>query len=80
MSAVFGVIMYVSFIFVALFLGYSMGSAPIVSFHYGAGNQDELPGPASAGACTIIRQHERGPDPSRASSLAKPLCHDLRLL
>lgn len=41
---VFGIIMYVSFIFVALFLGYSMGSAPIVSFHYGAGNQPELKG------------------------------------
>ena len=41
---VFGIIMYVSFIFVALFLGYSMGSAPIVSFHYGAGNQEELRG------------------------------------
>ena len=41
---VFGIIMYVSFNFVALFLGYSMGSAPIVSFHYGAGNQEELRG------------------------------------
>ncbi len=41
---VFGIIMYVSFIFVALFLGYSMGSAPIVSFHYGAGTQEELRG------------------------------------
>ena len=28
--AVYGVIMYVSFIFAALFIGYSMGSAPIV--------------------------------------------------
>ena len=42
--AVFGVIMYVNFIFAAIFLGYSMGSAPIVSFHYGAGNQAELKG------------------------------------
>ena len=40
--AVYGVIMYVNFIFIAIFLGYSMGSAPIVSYHYGAGNQDEL--------------------------------------
>jgi len=38
----FGVIMYVNFIFVATFLGYSIGSAPIVGFHYGAGNQKEL--------------------------------------
>ena len=42
--AVFGVIMYVNFIFVAIFLGYSMGSAPIVGYHYGAGNQPELRG------------------------------------
>ena len=40
--AVYGVIMYVSFIFAALFLGYSMGSAPIVGYHYGAGNKSEL--------------------------------------
>ena len=42
--AVFGVIMYVNFIFVAIFLGYSMGSAPIVGYHYGAGNRPELRG------------------------------------
>ena len=42
--AVFGVIMYVNFIFVSIFLGYSIGSAPIVSFHYGAGNRKELQG------------------------------------
>ena len=34
--------MYVSFIFVAAYIGYSIGSAPIVSFHYGAGNKSEL--------------------------------------
>lgn len=38
----YGVIMYVSFIFVAVFIGYSMGVAPIVGYHYGAGNQAEL--------------------------------------
>lgn len=42
--AVYGVIMYVDFIFVAIFLGYSMGSAPIVGYHYGAGHKDELQG------------------------------------
>lgn len=40
----YGVIMYINFIFVAVFLGYSIGSAPIVSFHYGAGNTDEVKG------------------------------------
>lgn len=40
--AAYGVIMYVNFAFVAMFLGFSMGSAPVVGYHYGAGNQDEL--------------------------------------
>lgn len=40
--AAYGVIMYVNFIFTAVFLGYSIGSAPIVGFHYGAGNHNEL--------------------------------------
>ena len=38
----YGVLMYVQFIFVAIFIGYSIGCAPVVSFHYGAGNQNEL--------------------------------------
>lgn len=42
--AAYGAVMYVSFIFVAVFLGYSIGSAPLISFHYGAGNQEELQG------------------------------------
>ena len=40
--AAFGTIMYVNFIFIAIFLGYSIGSAPLVSYHCGAGNHDEL--------------------------------------
>ncbi len=42
--AAFGVIMYVNFIFIAIFIGFSIGSAPIVSFHYGAKNEGELQG------------------------------------
>jgi len=38
----YGVIMYVNFIFVAAFIGYSIGSAPIVGYNYGAQNKDEL--------------------------------------
>ena len=38
----YGVIMYVGFIFVAIFVGYSIGSAPIISFHFGAENREEL--------------------------------------
>lgn len=40
--AAFSVMMYVDFAFAATFLGFSMGSAPIVSFHYGAENHSEL--------------------------------------
>ncbi len=40
--AAYGVLMYIQFIFVAIFIGYAMGSAPIVSYHYGAGNDIEL--------------------------------------
>lgn len=40
--AAYGTIMYVNFIFVAIFFGYSIGSAPLISFNYGAGNHNEL--------------------------------------
>ena len=42
--AAYGVIMYVNFIFAAVFLGYSIGCAPVVGYHYGAGNREELRG------------------------------------
>lgn len=38
----YGVLMYVQFIFIAIFIGYSIGCAPIIGFHYGAGNTSEL--------------------------------------
>lgn len=40
----YGVIMYVKFIFIAIFIGYTIGSAPVISYHYGAENHDELKG------------------------------------
>ncbi len=40
--AAFGVIMYVNFIFIGVFMGYSVGAGPVISYHYGAGNQREL--------------------------------------
>ena len=40
--AAYGVVMYVNFIFQAIFMGYSVGSAPIVGFNYGSGNKKEL--------------------------------------
>lgn len=40
--AAYGVIMYVNFIFIAIYLGYAFGTAPIAAFHYGARNRAEL--------------------------------------
>lgn len=40
----YGVLMYVSMIFQAVFIGYSVGMSPIVSYHYGAENRQELHG------------------------------------
>ncbi len=38
----YGIIMYVGFIFVGTYMGYSVGTAPIIGYHYGAENKDEL--------------------------------------
>lgn len=38
----YGVLMYVQLIFLAIMIGYSIGSAPIVAYNYGAGNSTEL--------------------------------------
>jgi len=40
--AAYGIIMYVGFIFVGIYLGYSIGVSPILGYHYGAGNKKEL--------------------------------------
>lgn len=40
--AAFGVIMYVQFVFIAIFIGYCLGVAPIVGYNFGADNRQEL--------------------------------------
>ena len=40
--AAYGVLMYVSMIFHACFIGYAVGVSPVVSFHFGAQNRPEL--------------------------------------
>ena len=40
----YGIIMYVGFIFIGTYLGYSIGTAPIIGYHYGAKNTEELKG------------------------------------
>lgn len=42
--AAYGVLMYVNMIFIAVFIGYAIGTAPVISYHYGAGNHGELKG------------------------------------
>lgn len=38
----YGVLMYVNFIYIAIFIGYSIGTAPLIGYNYGAQNTDEL--------------------------------------
>ena len=38
----YGIIMYVSFVFFAIFIGYALGIAPVVGYNYGAKNKEEL--------------------------------------
>lgn len=40
--AAYGVIMYVNFVFISIFIGFVIGSAPIIGFNYGADNRTEL--------------------------------------
>ncbi|MBE6951899.1 MAG: MATE family efflux transporter [Ruminococcaceae bacterium] len=40
--AAYGVIMYVNFIFIAVFVGLSIGAAPVIGFNHGAQNHPEL--------------------------------------
>ena len=42
--AAYGVIMYVNFVFLAIFIGFSIGTAPIAGFNHGAENHRELRG------------------------------------
>ena len=38
----YGVLMYVSFVFISAFIGYATGVAPVIGYHFGAGNHGEL--------------------------------------
>lgn len=40
--AAYGVIMYVNFVFMAVFIGFAIGSAPLIGYNYGADNRREL--------------------------------------
>ncbi len=49
----YGIIMYIAFIFVAVFIGYSIGTAAIIGYNYGADNKEELKSLLKK-SCTII--------------------------
>lgn len=51
--AAYGVLMYVNMIFLAAFIGYSVGTAPVTGYHYGAGNYSELKSLLKKSACVI---------------------------
>ena len=40
--AAYGVIMYLNFVFMAIFIGIAIGTAPLIGFNYGADNRSEL--------------------------------------
>ena len=42
--AAYGAVMYIAFAFSAVFIGFSIGAAPVIGYHYGAGNREELQG------------------------------------
>lgn len=52
--AAYGTLMYVNMIFIAIFIGYTTGSAPIVSYNYGAQNRSELKSVFKKGLLIII--------------------------
>lgn len=51
--ATYGVLMYVNFIFLAAFIGYSVGTAPIIGYNYGSGNHSELKNLLKKSLCLI---------------------------
>lgn len=42
--AAYGVLMYVNFVFIAVFIGYSVGTAPVIGFNFGAKKNNEIKG------------------------------------
>lgn len=42
--AAYGVLMYVNMVFLAIFIGFATGIAPVIGYHFGAHNHDELHG------------------------------------
>lgn len=69
--AAYGVIMYVNFIFVAVFIGFTIGSAPIIGYNHGAENHGELK--SMFRKCMVIVGFFAGIMAAAAFLLARPL-------
>ena len=69
--AAYGVIMYVNFVFVAVFIGFTIGSAPIFGYNHGAENHGELK--SMFRKCTVIVGFFAGVMAGAAFLLARPL-------
>ena len=69
--AAYGVLMYVNLIFLAIFIGYAMGVAPVVSYHYGASHTEELQSLLKRSAVIILSAS--GLMVAFALGLARPL-------
>ena len=52
--AAYGVLMYVNFVFISAFIGFSVGIAPVIGFHFGAQNHNELKGLLSKSTVIIL--------------------------
>ncbi len=52
--AAYGVMMYVNLVFISVFIGYSVGVAPVVGYHYGAGDKAELKSLRKKSLCIIL--------------------------
>ena len=69
--AAYGTIMYVNFIFISIFIGYVTGTAPVISYHYGAANLPELKG--LLGKSVVLVGLASGAMFATAEFLAEPL-------
>ena len=69
--AAYGVIMYVNFIFIAVFIGFTIGSAPIIGYNHGADNRPELKNMFRK--CLVIIGAFAGVMAAAALLLAEPL-------
>ncbi|MCF0196066.1 MAG: polysaccharide biosynthesis C-terminal domain-containing protein [Bacteroidaceae bacterium] len=70
--ATYGVMMYFAYVFCAIFIGYGVGCAPIISYHYGAQNYTEMRGVLVRSLTLLLALGVAGELVAQVS--AQPLC------